>query len=108
MQIAYKKVPPQVMEKVLTYCRENTFPNNGLFEVYCDFKNKESTMVIVNSHSTDECLTGPLGIFYCNYLGTGVISYDDAREHDRAESRAYYGTTLKNVIDSLLNLSDTN
>jgi len=100
MQIVYKKMSPEELERILAYCRAHTTQTGGPFEVYSDPENKDRVTVIINA-----CTGGslsPLGAFYCNYLGSGVISLEDDPRHDRAASRRRDTAALKRVIDDLL------
>ena len=77
---------------------------SGLFEVYPD-SGGSLFMVIVNSCSEFDSKRRPhpLGAFYCNYAGSGVITIEEEDPHfDGVESRRRHVTAIKQVIDVLL------
>ena len=60
-------------------------------------------MIVVNSSSPDDEKFHPLGGFYCNYLGPGVISIEEEDPNfDGAESRKRHVRAIKQVIDIIL------
>ena len=62
-------------------------------------------MVIVNSRQENEPLKHfkPLGTFYCNYLGEGIISLDQKEtDYDAVPSAKKHEQLLKQVIDILI------
>ena len=62
-------------------------------------------MVIVNSRKETEPLEKfkPLGAFYCNYLGDGVISLDQEEiGYDAMPSAKKHVQAIKQVIDILI------
>ncbi|MFQ5671813.1 MAG: hypothetical protein ACE5G9_01865 [Nitrospinales bacterium] len=102
MQVIYKRVSPEDLERILAYCRARTTQTGGLFEVYSDPERQDRAMVVVNADAGGLGKLAPLGSFYCNYLGSGVISLEDDPRHDRAESRGRDTAVLKRAIDALL------
>ena len=104
MHSIYKAVPVEDVERILNYCHQHSVNNGGLFEVYPS-PDSSMEMVIVNSCSEDaqENERRPLGAFYCNYSGPGVISIEDEDPHfDGAGSRKRHVKAIKQVIDILL------
>jgi hypothetical protein len=104
MHSIYKAVPFEDVERILQYCHQHNVNNGGLFEVYPS-PDSSMEMVIVNSCSEDaqENERRPLGAFYCNYSGPGVISIEDEDPHfDGAGSRKRHVKAIKQVIDILL------
>jgi len=78
--------------------------NGGLFEVYPDPEGS-LFMIIVNACSEldSKHRPHPLGAFYCNYAGPGVITIEEEDPHfDGVESRRRHVTAIKQVIDVLL------
>ena len=65
------------MERILVYCKQHTLKNKGPFEIYSGAQDLQ-IMVIVNSGQENEPLEKfkPIGAFYCNYMGEGIISLD--------------------------------
>jgi hypothetical protein len=106
LHIVYKALPPADVERIITYCRIHTTQNGGLFEVYPS-PDGLMTMVVVNSSPEEEPLKmfRPLGAFYCNYLGPGIISLDEEDpHHDGMPSAQCHITAIKQVIDNLIAL----
>ena len=92
------------MERVLSYCKENTRKKGGPFEIYPDEINSQ-IMVIVNSSHEKESIEKlkPLGSFYCNYIGEGIISFDQAEaDYDVTPSAKEHIKAVKKVIDILI------
>ena len=92
------------MERVLSYCKENTRKKGGPFEIYSG-GNDSHIMVIINSHHENEPLEKfkPLGSFYCNYMGEGIISLDEEESHyDAMPSAKKHIKAIKQVIDILI------
>ena len=71
LHTVYKAISPEEMDRILAYCKEHT-----LFEIYPGEEGSQQT-VIVNSRQENEPLKNfkPLGAFYCNYLGEGIIFF---------------------------------
>ena len=104
MHTIYKAVSPDEMNRVLTYCQQHTLKNKGPFEIYPG-EEVLQVMVIVNSRQENEPLENfkPLGAFYCNYLGEGIISLDQTEtDYDAVPSAKMYEQLLKQVIDILI------
>ncbi len=104
MHTVYKTVPPEDAERILEYCRANNVKNGGLFEVYPG-PDGGLVMVIVNScsESGPRNALRPLGAFYLNYSGPGVISIEEEDPHfDGSLSRRRHVAAIKQVIDLLL------
>ncbi len=60
-------------------------------------------MVVVNSSLPDDEKFRPLGGFYCNYMGSGVISIEDEDPNfDGVESRKRHVKAIKQVIDIIV------
>ena len=107
MLAIYKTASPQDMQRIITHCRKHSVKNGGPFEVYPGPED-DTHMVIVNpcpdggSPDTSQ----PLGAFYCNYNGPGVISIEEIEEEDPhsadAKTRQQRLEALKQVIDQLL------
>ena len=92
------------MSRVLAYCKQHTLKNNGPFEVYPGEEDSQ-TMVIVNSGQEKEPLENfkPLGAFYCNYMGEGIISLDqEESDYDAMPSAKEHVQSIKQVIDILI------
>ena len=102
MQSVYKKTSPEELERILAYCRAHATPAGGPFEVYSDPEKQDRVTVIVNADTGGSGKLSPLGSFYCNYLGSGVISLEDDPRHDGAASRRRDTAALKRVINELL------
>ena len=104
MHAVYKAVPFEDAQRILEYCHHHTVNNGGLFEVYPG--GGDMQMVVVNSASEDEEPLEnfrPLGAFYLNYVGPGVISIEEEDPHfDGVESRKRHIAAIKQVIDILL------
>ena len=104
MHSVYRTVLLEDVIRIVNYCRNHTVKNGGLFEVYPDPDNN-LFMIIVNSCSESDSKQQlrPLGAFYCNYAGLGVITIEEEDVHfDGAESRKRHVTAIKQVIDILL------
>ncbi len=104
MHCVYRTAPLDDVLRVVDYCRSHSVQNNGLFEVYPG-SGGDMFMVIVNSCSEldDTCRFRPLGAFYCNYSGSGVISIEEEDPHfDGMQSRKRHVTAIKQVVDILL------
>ena len=87
------------MNRILAYCNQH-----ALFEVYPDEEVLQKT-VIVNSGQESEPLENfkPLGSFYCNYLGEGIISLDQEESgYDAMPSAQKHVAAIKQVIDILI------
>ena len=103
MHTVYKALAPEDVERIIAYCQEHTIQKGGLFEVYLDPDTKVTT-VVVNSRLEDESLEKfrPLGTFYCNYLGPGIISLEEEDPHyDGMLSAKNHIKAIKQTIDTL-------
>ena len=99
MHTVYKALAPEDGEQIILYCQDHTIQNGGLFEVYPDGL---VTTVVVNS--TDKAMGQflPMGAFYCNYLGPGIISLEEKNpDHDSMSSVKNHTNAIKQIIDSL-------
>ena len=104
MHTIYKAISPDEMNRVLAYCKQHTLKNKGPFEIYPG-EEVSQVMVIVNSRQENEPLENfkPVGAFYCNYLGEGIISLDQKEtDYDAVPSAKKYEQLLKLVIDILI------
>jgi hypothetical protein len=104
MHVVYKTVAPGEVDRIIDYCSHHNVKNGGLFEVYPG-ADGGLVMVIVNScsESGPQGKLRPLGAFYLNYSGPGVISIEEEDPHfDGAESRKRHVAAIKQVIDILL------
>ncbi len=104
MHAVYKAVSLEDIQRVIDYCRDHTKKNGGLFEVYPG-PEEHMSMMIVNACSGDEPLNAlrPVGAFYCNFVGPGVISIEEEDpQFDGAQSRKRHVRAIKQVIDILL------
>ena len=100
----YKAISQEEMERVLSYCKENTRKKGGPFEIYPSEINSQ-IMVLVNSSHEKESIEKlkPLGSFYCNYIGEGIISFDQAEaDYDVIPSAKEHIKAVKQVIDILI------
>ena len=104
MHTVYKAILPEEMERVLSYCKENNRKKGGPFEIYPGEINSQ-IMVLVNSNYGEESIEKlkPLGSFYCNYMGEGIISFDEAEaDYDVIPSAKEHIKAIKQVIDILI------
>ena len=104
MHSVYRTESPEDVFRIVDFCSSNTVKNGGLFEVYPD-PGGSLFMVIVNACSKldSKYRPHPLGAFYCNYAGPGVITIEEEDPHfDGVESRGRHVTAIKQVIDVLL------
>ena len=104
MHSVYRTVPIKDVFRIVDFCCSNTVNNGGLFEVYPDPEGN-LFMVIVNSCSEldSKHRLRPLGSFYCNYAGPGVITIEEEDPHfDGVESRSRHVVAIKQVIDILI------
>lgn len=102
MHTKYKEISFQEMQRVVGYCKNNSAQNGGLFEVY-SMPGEDMHMIVINSSSPDGERFRPLGGFYCNYMGQGVISIEDEDPNfDGAESRKRHVAAVKQAIDIIL------
>ena len=102
MHTVYKALAPEDVELIITYCQDHTIQNGGLFEVYPD---GSVTTVIVNSRQENEPLENfcPVGAFFCNYLGLGIISLEEEDPHyDGMPSSKNHIKAIKQTIDTLI------
>ena len=104
LHTVYKAILPEEMERVLSYCKENNRKKGGPFEIYPGEINSQ-IMVLVNSNYGEESIEKlkPLGSFYCNYMGEGIISFDEAEaDYDVIPSAKEHIKAIKQVIDILI------
>ena len=104
MHSVYRTAPLDDVFRIVDYCRNYTVKNGGLFEVYPD-PGGNLFMIIVNSCSESDSMDRfrPLGAFYCNYVGPGVITIEEEDPNfDGAESHKRHVVAIKQVIDILL------
>ena len=104
LHTVYKAISPEEMERVVAYCKENNRKKGGPFEIYPG-KNDSQIMVVINSHHESEPMAKfkPLGSFYCNYIGEGIISFDQAEaDYDTTQSVKEHIKAVKQVIDILI------
>ena len=104
MHTVYRTAPLVDVIRIVDYCRHHTVKIGGLFEVYPD-PDENLFMIIVNSCSESDSKypLRPLGAFYCNYAGPGVITIEEEDPHfDGSESRKRHIAAIKQVIDILL------
>ena len=103
MHNVYRTASLENVIRIVEYCRNHTVKNGGLFEVYPD-PDENLFMIIVNSCSESNSKHfRPLGAFYCNYAGPGVITIEEEDSHfDGAKSRKRHVIAIKQVIDILL------
>ena len=104
MHAVYKAVSLEDVQRVINFCREHAKHNSDLFEVYPGPENNMA-MMIVNACSGEESMDAlrPIGAFYCNFAGPGVISIEEEDPHfDGAHSRSRHVQAIKQVIDILL------
>jgi hypothetical protein len=103
LHTVYKALTPEDVELIIAYCHDHTIQNGGLFEVYPD-PDGSVTTVVVNSRRKNEPLERfrPVGAFFCNYLGPGVISLEDEDPHyDGMESGKNHIKAIKQTIDTI-------
>jgi len=103
LHTVYKALSPEEVERIIAYCQSHTIKNGGLFEVYPG-PDGLMKMVVVNSSPEDEPLDKfrPLGAFYCNYLGPGIISLEEEDpHHEGMPSAKRHIEAIKQVIDDL-------
>jgi hypothetical protein len=99
LHTVYKAVSPEDMNRILAYCQQH-----ALFEIYPGEEGFQK-IVIVNSSQENEPLEKfkPLGSFYCNYLGEGIISLNQEESgYDAMPSAQKYVAAIKQVIDILI------
>jgi len=92
------------MERILVYCKQHTLKNKGPFEIYSGAQDLQ-IMVIVNSGQENEPLEKfkPIGAFYCNYMGEGIISLDqEETNYDAMPSAKKHVQVIKQVVDILI------
>ncbi len=102
----YKALSPEEVERIIAYCKEHTVQKGGLFEVYPG-PDGLMKMVVVNSSQEEEALEKfrPLGAFYCNYLGAGIISLEEEDpDHDGMPTTKDHIKAIKQVIDHLISI----
>jgi hypothetical protein len=99
LHTVYKAVSPEDMNRILAYCKQH-----ALFEIYPGEEWSQKA-VIVNSSQENEPHENfkPLGSFYCNYLGEGIISLDQGESgYDAMPSAQKHVEAIKKVIDILI------
>ena len=104
MHSVYRAASLTDVVRIVDYCRNHTVKNGGLFEVYPD-PEKNLFMIIVNSCSESDSKHQfrPLGAFYCNYAGPGLITIEEEDPYfEGAKSRKQHVSAIKQVIDILL------
>jgi len=104
LQIVYKALSIEEVDRIISYCKDHTIHQGGLFEVYPG-SDDTTKMIVVNSRPEDEPLENfrPLGAFYCNYLGSGIISLDEEDpDHDGMASTQLHIQAIKKIIDILI------
>ena len=104
MHTLYKALAPENVELIIAYCQDHTIQNGGLFEVYPDPDGSVIT-VVVNSLLENEPLENfrPVGAFFCNYLGPGIISLEEEDPHyDGMASANNHIKDIKKNIDTLI------
>ena len=104
MHTVYKALPIEDVDHIIAYCRKHTVQKGGVFEVYPG-PDDLMTMVVVNSCPEEEPLDKfrPLGAFYCNYLGPGIISLEEEEpHHDGMPSAQSHIKAIKQTIDTLI------
>jgi hypothetical protein len=104
LHILYKALSPEDIELIIAYCQDHTIQNDGLFEVYPD-PDGSVTTVVVNSRQESEPLENfrPVGAFFCNYLGPGIISLEGEDPHyDGMASAKNHIKAIKQNIDTLI------
>jgi hypothetical protein len=99
LHTVYKALAPENVESIIAYCQDHTIQNGGLFEVYSDGL---VTTIVVNSKDEPMEQFHPLGAFYCNFLGPGIISLEEQNsDHDNMSSVQNHIKAIKQTIDSL-------
>ena len=104
LHTVYKALPIEDVDRIIAYCKDHTIENGGLFEVYPD-PDGTVTTVVVNSRQEDGPLEKfrPLGTFYCNYLGPGIISLEEEDpHHDGMPSAKRHIKAIKQTIETLI------
>jgi len=104
MHSVYRTASVEDVFRIVDFCSSHNIKNGGLFEVYPDSA-ENLFMIIVNSCSEldSKHRSHPLGAFYCNYAGPGVITIEEEDPHfDGVNSRRRHVTAIKQVIDILL------
>jgi len=110
MQAVYRALDPQEIPRILECCRRHSARSGGPFEVYPG-PGGDMHMVIVNSRDGDGSLDAlcPVGVFYLNYSGPGVISIEEEDPHyDGMPSRKNHVAALKEIIDRLIRYDPSN
>ena len=104
MHTVYKALAPEDVELIIAYCQDHTIQNGGLFEVYPD-PDGSVTTVVVSSRQENEPLENfcPVGAFFCNYLGLGIISLEEEDPHYAGMASAKnHIKAIKQTIDTLI------
>lgn len=104
MHTVYKTLQEEDISKIINLCRRNSVKKGGVFEVYPGEK-KETWTVIANSalHKDTNPALIPLGIFYINMAGEGILSIEDEDpKYDGMPSTGQHVKATKKIIDRLL------
>jgi hypothetical protein len=104
MHTIYKTIPEKDTLRIIDLCRLHSVKSGGIFEVYSGSK-KETWSVIVNGSDKEQLGSPsiPLGIFYVNFAGAGVLSIEDEDpKYDGMASTKQHVKAVKTVIDRLL------
>jgi hypothetical protein len=104
LHTVYKALAPEDVELIIAYCQDHTIQKGGLFEVYPD-PDGSVTTVVVSSRQENEPLESfrPVGAFFCNYLGLGIISLEEEDPHyDGMASAKNHIKAIKQTIDTLI------
>ncbi len=106
MHVKYAEISYEDARRILHYCQCNSVKDGGLFEPYST-PGQDLHLVIVNSCAESDpdatLKLRPLGGFYLNYMGPGIISIEEDDPHfDGAESRKRHVRAVKQVIDILI------
>jgi hypothetical protein len=104
LHTVYTALAPEDVELIIAYCQDHTIQNGGLFEVFPD-PDRSVTTVVVNSRQENEPLENfrPVGAFFCNYLGPGIISLEEEDPHyDGMPSAKNHIKAIKQIINTLI------
>lgn len=104
MHAVYKALPAEEVERIITYCKNHTVQKGGFFEVYPG-SDESTKMIVVNSRLENEPLENfrPVGAFYCNFLGPGIISLEEEDPlHDSMPSAQLHTQAVKRMVDLLI------
>jgi len=104
MHTIYKTMPTTDIHKMVDLCKKNSVKNGGIFEVYPGTQ-KDSWTIIVNKNAIEKTKPAliPLGVFYINFAGEGVLSLEDEDpDYDGMPSTGEHAKAVKKTIDRLL------